>query len=344
MDNSEKRTEHSNQAMERKLIQQRQQLEAQRSTQIRKGAEQKQDARQREIEPMHGGDTMESREKRLYPIRNNPDTAKDVGAKTHSENQRYSDKINHLTRFKNISETERKDVVNKMEAKMDKTNPYWRDSERVTKFGETVGHDHWENQVAQCVEDIGKQDLMQADKWRMLSVDEKRYALEYAGKELGRSFHHPEPPITLVRESPESQAEYGNGHSYDRSSGKIIGSEYGIRMNEEAITQRQEKLFGKDPKAALETLSHEFRHSYQCEQAQAFEKGFKTDDPVKAREWAENYRNDNYKYPPDSELYRTDPERYRKEYEAYSNQPVEQDARAFGSRIASGVYAGKKFE
>ncbi len=342
MDNSEKRTEHPNQSMERQLIQQRQQLEAQRSTQIRKGAEQKQDVRQREIEPKHGGDTTESREKRLYPVRESLGPVKDVGAKTHSENQRYSDKINHLTRFKNISETERQDVVNKMEARMDKTNPYWRDSDHVTKFGETAGHDHWENQVAQCVADIGKQDLMQAEKWRSLKPEGKRIALEHAGKALGRSFHHPEPPITLVRESPESQGEYGNGYSSDRS-GKIIGSDYGIRMNQEAMTERQEKLFGEDPKAALETLSHEFRHSYQCEQAQAFEKGFKTDDPVKAREWAENYRYGNYKDPPNSELYRTNPEQYHKEYDAYSNQPVERDARAFANRIASGVYARREY-
>lgn len=199
-----------------------------------------------------------------------------------------------------------------------------------------------QQRINQATEAIKKNEWMQPKKWQTLSNDEKRIALEHSGKALRDAYKSPDPPlVTKNMGDPGLQGEYGDGYSSDSSDRSnpenYVGSDYGIRMNENGIDyEKNKQLFGDDPHAALETYSHEFRHSYQQEQAHAYDKGFKTDDSMKAKEWADNIKD--YKQPPDSALANTDPEKYFREYEAYRNQPIEKDAREFGSRISSDVY------
>jgi len=211
-----------------------------------------------------------------------------------------------------------------------------------------------QKRLNQAAEDIKKNEWMKPEKWKTLSNNEKRIALEHSGKALRDAYHCPDPPLTIKRmQEPGLQGEYGDGYSYDPKRDKyngnievnpsdfeghgIVGYDYGIRMNIEGMDyETNKKLFGDDSREALETYAHEFRHSYQHEQAHAYDKGFRTDDPIKAREWSENLRD--YKQPPDAELAKTDPERYFKEYEAYRNQPVEREAREFAQKISSEVY------
>ncbi len=196
-----------------------------------------------------------------------------------------------------------------------------------------------QDRLDQAATNIEKADWLQQEKWETLSTNEKRIALDReAGIALSDAYDQPKPPIMTDKADPNALGLYGDGYSSDPSTGEIIGSDYGIRMNEDGMNERDEKLFGDDPKAALETYSHEFRHSYQAEQAGRFEKGFKTDNPEQAREWSENNKGDNYRRPPDSELAKTDPEKYFQEYEAYRNQPVERDARDFASQLTDRVY------
>ena len=197
-----------------------------------------------------------------------------------------------------------------------------------------------QRRLSQAAGDIRKQDQMQPEKWKALSNEDKGRALEHFGKSLGDAYDTPDPPLFREKDSPNSQGSFGNGEKYDLSTDKMVGNEYGIKMNEEAVTERNTNLFGDDPKEAVSTYGHEFRHSYQSEQAERFDKGFKTDDPVKAREWSENFKD--YKNPPDNELKETNPERYSKEFAEYRNQPVERDANGFGSRLASAIFDNKQ--
>lgn len=213
-----------------------------------------------------------------------------------------------------------------------------------------------QKRMDQSVEDIKKNEWMKPEKWKTLNNDEKRIALEHSGKVLRDAYNSPDPPlVTKKMEDPCQLGEYGDGYTYDPKKDQynghievnprdykghgIVGSDYGIRMNREGIDyEKNEKLFGNDPKVALETYAHEFRHSYQNEQVHAFDKRFMglVDNPEKAQEWSENLKD--YKQPPDAELAKTEPERFYKEYEAYRNQPVEKDAREFGQKISSEVY------
>jgi hypothetical protein len=195
-----------------------------------------------------------------------------------------------------------------------------------------------EKRIQRAGEDIKKNDSMKPEKWKTLSTDEKRIALEHSGKAMGRAYDHPDPPLTTEKmNNPEELGSYGDGYSYDARTDQVKGSDYGISMNKDGVDyEKQKKLFGDDPKVALETHAHEFRHSYQNEQAHSYDKGFKVDDPEKAREWSNNLKD--YKEPPDPELAKKDPEQYHKEYESYRNQSVERDAREFGSRVSSEVY------
>jgi hypothetical protein len=209
------------------------------------------------------------------------------------------------------------------------------DKTNATKVSDSRGTDGPElieqRRIGQAAEGIRGQEWMKPEKWKTLSDDEKRIALDYSGKELGRAYKSPEPPLTTEKTNQNALGSYEDGATIRNPNG-----DYGIRMNEHGVGERNEKLFGDDPKTALETYSHEFRHSYQNEQAHAYDKGFAVDNPGKAREWSENLKD--YKQPPDAEMARTDPERYFKEYGAYRNQPVEVDARDFGDKVTSKTY------
>jgi hypothetical protein len=216
-------------------------------------------------------------------------------------------------------------------------------TETTDKAVEDTPESTEQKRMVQATEDIKKNDWVKPEKWKTLSIDEKRIALDNSGKALGKAYDHPEPPLTTKKMGdPILQGTNGDGYSYRPESPSaakqgIAGAEYGIKMNQDGMDPNtHKKLFGEDPREAVETYGHEFRHSYQHEQANAFDKGFKTDDPIKAKEWSENLKN--YQQPPDAELAKTDPEKYFKQYEAYRNQPVERDANDFGSKLSSSVY------
>jgi hypothetical protein len=200
-----------------------------------------------------------------------------------------------------------------------------------------------QKKIDRAAGDIKKIDWMTQEKWKNLNPDEKRVALEHSGKALGKAYDHPEPPLTTKKMGdPDLQGTNGDGYSYrpeSRYSDEhgVAGADYRITMNQDgADPNTNKKLFGDDPRQAVETYGHEFRHSYQHEQAQRYEKGFKVDDPDKAKAWSENFGD--YKQPPDSELAKSDPEKYVQEYNAYRNQPVEIDANDFGKKLSSSIY------
>jgi len=207
------------------------------------------------------------------------------------------------------------------------------------EVGEKVSKDTPESleqkRLDQAAEAIKNIEVMKPEKWKTLSDKEKIWALDHCGKALRDAYNHPNPPLFTETTDSNKLGDYGDGYSYDKTA--IYERDYGIRMNEEGVNEINKKLFGDDPNVALETYGHEFRHSYQCEQAHTFDQGLRTDDPVKAAEWSGNL-GENYKPAPDAETAKTDPEEYIREYEAYKNQPVERDAREFGEKISSKLY------
>jgi len=194
--------------------------------------------------------------------------------------------------------------------------------------------------LGQAAEDMKKLDWMKPEKWETLGNDEKRIALEHSGRVLGEVYHTPDPPLFTEKAPPDELGKYGDGYSFDRTEPsnpeKYTGFDYRIKMNEEGVKEIDKRLFGDDPKIALETYAHEFRHSYQTEQAHAFDKGFETDNPENAKEWSENLKD--YRNPPIPELAKSNPDRYFEMYEVYRNQPVEEDAREFAENLSSRIY------
>jgi hypothetical protein len=288
---------------------------------------------------MNGGDIGEAREVPEKEITKTPEPERRIDT---YDDLRTTDSTGNVETYDDVrrSDNERRidtyDDLRTSKEGGDKAN-----TTDKTKASESRGLNAPEiaeqDRIDQAAESIRGQEWMTPEKWKTLSIDEKSIALEYGGKELGRAYNSPEPPLeTKNMKNPAEQGEYGDGFSYDKTTDRIVGSDYGIKMNEDAVTQRNEKLFSDDPRAALETYSHEFWHSYQNEQAHAYEKGFRVDDPQKAKEWSENLKD--YKQPPNAELARTDPEKYHKDYDAYRNQPIERDAREFGSRVISRAY------
>ena len=194
-----------------------------------------------------------------------------------------------------------------------------------------------QKRLSLTAENIEKIEWMKPEEWKNLSNNEKTWALRHSGEALGDAYHTPDAPLYTEKAASNELGEYGDGYYSDPSNPeKYVGSDYGIRMNEEGIADRDNKLFGDDPKVAFETFAHEFRHSYQVEQAHAFDKGFITDNPEKAKEWSENLKN--YENSPAPELARTNPEKYFEEYESYRNQAVEKDARAFAKDLSTRIY------
>lgn len=186
---------------------------------------------------------------------------------------------------------------------------------------------------------LGQIEGLSPEKWQQMDARERAWTLREAGREMGKVYHHPTPPLLETNMGdPHSLGSYGDGYRFDRESQRVVGSDYGIKMNTAGEFDRN-KLFGDDPKGALHTYAHEFRHSYQREQATRWEKPQfrnQVDDPEQAMRWSQNIKD--YKEPPDTGLARTDYERYQREYEAYRTQSVEKDAEHFANELVKQVY------
>ena len=169
-------------------------------------------------------------------------------------------------------------------------------------------------------------DGLKEDKWKSMDVTQRAWVLNAAGKELAKVYDQPPPPLMVKDlESPAELGAYGDGQTRDFRTGTVEGADYGITMNARGEI-RNENLFGDDPRTALHTYAHEYRHSYQWEQARRVEMPQFTnlvDDPKQAGEWRENLRN------------YTQPEAG---YDAYFSQTVEADARRFADEIVSRVF------
>ena len=173
--------------------------------------------------------------------------------------------------------------------------------------------------------ELAKNDWLNPDIWKNKTDMEKRWALEHAGEDLRKIYKQPNPPLFISDKSEERELAH-----YDPK-------EWEIRIFKNEKTRWRDKLFGKDPREALHTYCHEFRHSYQEEQINAYEKGFSIgENKEKVAKWADNWKN--YIEAPDDKLDVINHERYQKEKNEYENQSIEKDANRFADLITKRVY------
>ncbi len=201
------------------------------------------------------------------------------------------------------------------------------DAEINSEFreGATQAQDGGADVVHRAVERLRSIEGLREESWRKLDEHGRRAMLNAAGREVAEVLRHPAPPLHLEdMQSPEYRGSYGDGFR-SGPDGVLEGSDYRISMNRQAYTP-EEGVLGDDPRAALDTYLHEFRHGYQHEQAARFEKPqFQNlvDNPELAEQWSSNFRN--YKSP-------------EVDLESYLNQPVESDARDFANQITSRLF------
>jgi len=194
----------------------------------------------------------------------------------------------------------------------------------VEEFDDSIS-DFDKERLTQAVGELSQVEWLQPEVWKELTPGEKAIALNQAGAIFGNLYEHPEPPLIVEpNNNPLNLGHYGDGFSYNSETGQVEGSDYGIWMNE--TFDATEKLFGDDPALALETYLHEFRHSYQHEQANRYEKPqFQNlvDNAESASLWSENFKN----YVPP-----------KTDFDKYQNQIVERDARSFSGFLRKLFY------
>ncbi len=170
-------------------------------------------------------------------------------------------------------------------------------------------------------------DEIQPEQWATLDRYGKQAALDQAGVILSDVYHTPRPPLSVrPLGDPNTLGQHEEGSYVDVQSGEVVGGGYGTTLNQ-SFEYRGQQMFGDDPRLALLTYAHEFRHSYQNEQAAMFRhhqfwRG--VDSYTQAEAWTRNLRNG---YVPPSEG-----------FEAYDGQRVEKDARAFADDLVTRVF------
>ncbi|GEM_PF-2352239 len=181
-----------------------------------------------------------------------------------------------------------------------------------------------------AVDSIKDIEGLKPEKWGSLDPTERRVALEHAGKALNNAYDCGEPPV-YVKDFPEYKKGVLLGSYEDGADIKHPNGDYDISMNEKLIAE-------EDPRKALGTYCHEFRHGYQHEMASRYAKPqFENlvHDKDKAAEWHANI--ENYQEGPPPEMKPDDPE-FKELAKKYEEQIVERDARNFSEMIVKGVY------
>ena len=150
-------------------------------------------------------------------------------------------------------------------------------------------------------------EVFPTDRWAELSPNQRHWHLDRVGRELNRVYQCGEP-MTFERPMQETKETIHLGSYVDK--------DYRIDLNEKLLET-------PDPRRALETFAHEWRHNIQTEQIQCFRKGFGglrvNESQVEA--WS---KNREYIRPEDN-------------FEAYREQAIETDARDFASRFVNKV-------
>lgn len=159
-DHSEKKVEDAANTMEHKNVALRQRMEAQRAAEIRSQAVHQKDIAKNAGESKSDLEAHENRS----PARNlNPNEVAELRKRSQPTGG-----LEQLARARNLSETQRQGLLDKLDAELDKTDPYWQEADRRTTEGEakfaesgaarqefchvagTMEHSRWEKEFIQA--------------------------------------------------------------------------------------------------------------------------------------------------------------------------------------------------
>lgn len=199
------------------------------------------------------------------------------------------------------------------------------DLHRVFQEGGALEPERPTDQIELAAERLRDVEGLREENWRGLDEYGRRAVLNAAGHEVADVFRQPAPPLHIEdMRDPALRGTYGDGFR-SGVDGELEGSDYRISMNSQGLDSG-EGVLGDDPRQALQTYLHEFRHGYQHEQIARFEKPqFQNlvDNPELADEWSRNVKA--YQNP-------------EVDYESYYNQPLESDARDFADQITDRLF------
>lgn len=186
-----------------------------------------------------------------------------------------------------------------------------------------------EARLETAVLELLKIEWLRPEKWQILDSTQRRIALERAGNALMIAYECPDPPI-FPKELTDTQGCVLRGFYEDGATISNPKGDYGIWVNERLLSL-------DDPRKALETYIHEYRHAYQHQMVAGYEKNFQVSDPEAAAIWRENFRN--YEPGPPKGMNSDDP-KFERLFNTYENQEVEKDARVFSKDIVGRLYNG----
>ena len=164
-----------------------------------------------------------------------------------------------------------------------------------------------ESQRAERVADrLSTIEEIKQERWAEITLPERTEALRCVGRELREEHGTPEP-MMLVEDLPEG--ELGR---YDPSTGEM-------KVDTSLVES-------DDPREAVRTYVHEFRHGFQDETDSAYRNrlGYVNAPTDEVLKWTANERD--YKVPPETP------------FETYEKQPLEADSRRYSDEVIRRLY------
>ncbi len=190
-----------------------------------------------------------------------------------------------------------------------------RGSERLEKGTEKLTS---EDRLENVTKSLKGLESIKQENWQDYDPKRRHYELEQVGRYLRDAYECPDPPL-IEKNFPEYDGKtllgfYQDGADIDNPDG-----DYRMALNERVLNSN-------DAKEAVKTYCHEYRHAYQLEMVNRYEKpqfANLVHDKTEAEKWHKNFQD--YKHQDD-------------DYEQYLNQPVEKDAREFSEKIVRQIY------
>lgn len=170
--------------------------------------------------------------------------------------------------------------------------------------------------VSAAIERLRRIDGLEPARWRVADSSDRQHAIREANRALAESFGRPSPEVIFVGTGDKlelSRRTEGQWSGYDRS-----GQPYFIEIAARFLDKTREP----EPREAVNTICHEYRHVYQREVLRDELNPAEPGSPEAS--WAKNF-DDGY----------VD---YRENFDAYESQPVERNSRKFADDICRRLY------
>lgn len=173
MEKTEAKHEQVTKQAEKRELEHRQRLEAQRAAEIRRASSQNINATEKAASGSRI-EIAEPSEKRSISRNPTPDEVANLRRSSHPEGKHHSDRLEQLAHTKNLSESQNQELRKELKSDLDRTDPYWRkadhqDNEGLSEFKRNgaarrefcrvagiVEHTHWEEETLQAERRAGR--------------------------------------------------------------------------------------------------------------------------------------------------------------------------------------------